>query len=343
MERVQILSTMDVDALLEQNTGDVLVEQEAVDTILDALEGMTVLLDADPISGGPTRLQEKMAKVRNFLSQVQLWHHIVSRSDHSLNRVLLVTNAEFDLREKDLIANDPDVRGAGSSHKDREAMAHYKMRDLLKKKFKLEAAAADTSSLLKAINTKKADLKDTVSRLRDQMSLCKDELTLGRFWGSQVPESDVKIQPHPKLTPKIEQNPDVVLADLLGIDELPSRESFKLVDVAASLEADEALSGDKAEKVESDESSFAVDSEMEDFLAQLHSPLPGDPVSPVSAPEVPMEMPALATLAPTTVAGDAALDLLSMSDLDDFLDTPEVVVPPILASDGLPDDFWDGM
>ena len=122
---------------LEAKEGDSLVDLDAVDFLLNAMEGMSIELDRDPLGGGPTRLQSKLATVRNMLSKLQRWYHIVSRADHTLGRSLLLINTELELRVKDLLANDPEVKKP-TSHRDREAVAHYKLRALFQEKYRLE-------------------------------------------------------------------------------------------------------------------------------------------------------------------------------------------------------------
>jgi hypothetical protein len=57
----------------------------------------------------------------------------------------------------------------------------------------LTVASEDFTAVLSVIKSKRADLKDTEGRLRDQMRLCSEEIGLGGRWGSSVPNAPAVI------------------------------------------------------------------------------------------------------------------------------------------------------
>jgi hypothetical protein len=93
---------------------------------------------------------------------------------------------DFDLGKKSLFANDPETR-AGRSVSDREAIAAGKLRKEVALMNDLTILEGDLAAVLDVVKAKRADLKDTEGRLRDQIRLCHEELGLGHRWGSQVP------------------------------------------------------------------------------------------------------------------------------------------------------------
>ena len=311
-EKLNVLST-DKDS-------DSLIDLDAVDFILESLEGMQVALDVDPLSGGPKRLQGKIAKARNYLSKVQRWWHIVGRADHSLNRKLLLLNVEIQIREDDLLANDPEVqRASQQSIRDREAVAHCKLKDELMEKFRLEQAVHDTTTMLRALSAKRTDLKDTISRLRDQMRLCQDELGLGLKWGSKIPDLDLKVTPHPEMSQAISDDADVVLSDLLGSGDGGSDEDIEVP-------SRDAVEAGTMRRNRNDPPPKPRETKV--------APFPGEEVAAEEPP--PPDAPSEQV--------DGALEALDMDELDSILseeiEAPPETVPPSV-DDGLPDDFWD--
>jgi hypothetical protein len=294
--------------------GKPLVDLEAVTFILEALEGMQVGLDVDPLSGGPKRLQGKIAKARNYLSKVQRWWHIVGRADHTLNRMLLLLNSEIQIREDDLLANDPEVqRAAQQSIRDREAITHCKLKDERMEKFRLEQAVHDTTTMLRALSAKRTDLKDTISRLRDQMRLCQDELSLGMKWGSKVPGLDLTVEAQPEMSRAVSEDADMLINDVLGSGDGASDEDFEVPShETVRHNRNDPPPKPRAEKV---------------------PPFPGEEAeaAPPPAPDA------------TPEQVDGALDALDMDELDTILseeDSPKETTAPSVG-DGLPEDFWD--
>ena len=60
---------------------------------------------------------------------------------------------------------------------------HY----LISEKMKLQCDIAEIDDLMTVVKAKRSDLRDTQSRLRDQIKLCHDEISLGSRWGDKKP------------------------------------------------------------------------------------------------------------------------------------------------------------
>lgn len=160
--------------------------QEEVDRIFTELGELRVELDDDPLVYGPKRLNTKTACVRRMLDRCETLFLDVSRRLQAVRRALRVAEIDLDLAKKDLFANDPETR-SGRSVSDREAIAAGKLNPEIMKVHDLTLAATDLESVLVVIRAKRADLKDTEGRLRDQIRLCSEEIGLGSRWGSKVP------------------------------------------------------------------------------------------------------------------------------------------------------------
>jgi len=158
--------------------------------IFAALSGMEVTLDADPLEYGPKRMNAKIAACRNHLDRCQQMYLQMANDHHALNRAMRSAKVEFDLRLQDLLSNDPETR-AGRSVRDREAIATMKLREHREEMARIESSISDLDAALTVVKAKRDDLKDTLSRIRDQLKLCQEEIGLGGRWGSAPPPGQV--------------------------------------------------------------------------------------------------------------------------------------------------------
>lgn len=152
------------------------------DALYADLSGMQVDLDADPLALGPKRLNQKIAECRAMLSRCERIFLDVSQDLHWYKREHRRAQADFKLEVQGLLTNDPEVR-AGRNVADREAIAATKLRASKEEIDKLGFAVEDLEAVLVVVRTKRADLKDISSRLRDQLKICQEEINLGGRWG----------------------------------------------------------------------------------------------------------------------------------------------------------------
>lgn len=181
--------------------------EEEVNAIYSELIHLSVPLDADPVAFGPKRLNAKTAEVRMMLDRVHRIYLDLSQRHGAVKRQLRKAMANLDLQKKNLFANDPETR-AGRNVADREAIATGKLRAEVEEVNRLQILEADLEALLVVVKAKHADLKDTEARLRDQIRLCGEELSLGGRWGSAVPNA-------PDLDPRVATGVDVKEIDNL--------------------------------------------------------------------------------------------------------------------------------
>jgi len=198
--------------------------QEEADRVFDVLGELSVELDDDPLPFGPKRLNSKTAQIRRMLDRCEKLFLDVSRRLQATRRALRVALTDLDLAKKDLFANDPTTR-AGRSVSDREAIASGKLRDEIMHAHNLNIATEDLEAVMAVIKAKRADLKDTEGRLRDQMRLCSEEIGLGGRWGTKVPYApDIKGSPAQRATGDDVLDLDNLLRDVDGEIKL-SREA----------------------------------------------------------------------------------------------------------------------
>ena len=98
------------------------VDLDYINNVYTTLSKMDLELDPDPIEFGPSKLNNKPAEARKYLSQTEKVFMEVSQNLHKYKRDLLISETQYSLEETKLMANDPHVR-SGRSQQEREALA----------------------------------------------------------------------------------------------------------------------------------------------------------------------------------------------------------------------------
>ena len=165
-------------------TGLPSVTPDYIDGLFTEMEAMNVDLDDDPLEYGPRRLSSKVAEARLHLSRCEQMSLQVGRLLQQYKRAHRALQTDFDLQLQHMLANDPEVR-SGRNVADRNAIATVKLSDLKEQISACEIVIQDLEVINTSIKSKRSDLKDTQSRLRDQMRLCQEEVGLGGRWGDR--------------------------------------------------------------------------------------------------------------------------------------------------------------
>ena len=165
---------------------DPAVASDRIEGLYAALTVMQVDLDGDPLELGPKRLNGKIALCRGMLSQCEKIFLSVAQDLYRYKRSLRSASADFKLKVRELLTNDPEVR-MGRNVTDREAIASNKLRSDAEEIDRLTACVEDLESVVMVVRVKRLDLKDIQGRLKDQLKVCQEEIGLGGRWGSSSP------------------------------------------------------------------------------------------------------------------------------------------------------------
>ena len=203
------------------------VDSSRIDGFYSLLESMHVSLDFDPLEFGPKRLNGKIAECRGILSKCEKVFLEVSHDLHWYKRRHRLAAASKDLRFQDLLANDPDVRHE-KNITDREAVANTKLRSEQEHIDRLHFAVEDLEAVLAVVKTKRADLKDIQGRLKDQLKVCQEEISLGARWGSAL-----RATPRPKQTHTSGDEVDNFMDEILNRQSREISSETEDVDVIA--------------------------------------------------------------------------------------------------------------
>lgn len=157
-----------------------------IDSVYTELADMQMELDNDPIRFGPKRLNSKVADCKKLVSRCTEIEINLATLLAKILRQQRTAEAELELLMQDLLATDPEVR-AGRSVRDREAIANTKMREERSFCRMVTEAGEELKAAITVVKAKKADLKDTQGRLKDQVRLIQEEIALGSQWGTAPP------------------------------------------------------------------------------------------------------------------------------------------------------------
>lgn len=163
------------------------LDPKVIDGYFDEMAEMEVPLDPDPLLFSPTRLTNKISMTRQHLARTQrIWTELSQRQG-ILKRELRGADLELELESDHLMAEDPEV-AAGPSQGVKEAIVKRKLREMVLRVRDIQDALEDVEIVIKVAASKRTDLKDTQTRIRDQIKLCEEELGLhGRTWGERGP------------------------------------------------------------------------------------------------------------------------------------------------------------
>lgn len=166
------------------------IDEDRIRKVYEILKDAHIQLDSDPLSLGPKRFNNKLARTRSLLSRIDSLFLQVSEDIHFFKRQLLKEKTLLEMEKRELLVNDISVR-AGRSAADREAAALIKLRTRVETIHDLEIKYQDLEMLMIAIKAKRTDLKDIQGRMKDQLKIMEHELSLGSRWGNQQPKNTI--------------------------------------------------------------------------------------------------------------------------------------------------------
>lgn len=159
-----------------------LKQDDGLAAIYTQLDTYSVELDDDPLSLGPKRMQSKLSSLRENLNACET---LLLNSTRDLQTARYQHRAKrlgLEMAMKALYASDVTVR-AQKSVSDREATATNLLKDQWLEVQQAEQKVLDLEALYSVVKMKHSSLKDTQSRLREQIKLCDAQIRIGDQWG----------------------------------------------------------------------------------------------------------------------------------------------------------------
>lgn len=166
---------------MSENERSPVVDAEYVSSVFSRLEPMEIVLDEDPLDYGPSRLVSKIKKCRDYLSNIERMALDASLKLHHIKEKHRAATKSYQIAEDRLFDRDPEVR-AGRSIEDRRSLARLKLPAEVGEITRLEQGIEDMEAVLNALKYKQVGLKNVQQQIREQRSLCAEEIGLGRSW-----------------------------------------------------------------------------------------------------------------------------------------------------------------
>lgn len=152
--------------------------------IFEEIKDLKIELIRDPASLGPDYLRENIALCRNYLNKVSYFFQEAMEEDHILNMQLDDLESQYAVEHDEMLVNDNRVKHLPAVE-DREAMVNVllsaRVRDIKRTKREI----TNLKHIEKVIRHRKQELDNTMSTLRLQSSLLRDQLRSGLSYGDE--------------------------------------------------------------------------------------------------------------------------------------------------------------
>ena len=157
---------------------------ERVQAIYTEIMQYEIRLAPDPRSLGPLYLQNTIAECRNCLNAVSRIQLEVHREKQDVTRVLRAQEASYEVSFTEVLSTDERVRRLPSIE-DRKATASVILRESLSNITALKAELQDLDFVDKAVRHRHKELTSTMSEVKLQRALIRDEMESGAMYGDE--------------------------------------------------------------------------------------------------------------------------------------------------------------
>lgn len=190
---------------------------ERIKTIYEELERYVVQLHPDPRTLGPQYLNDQIATTRNYLNAVSRIQLEVHQEKQYLSREIRSHETAYQVSFDEYLANDERVRKLPSIE-DRKATVAVFLRSEKQAIENFKATLQDVEYVEKAVKHRHKELTSTMSEIKLQRSLIRDEIDTGAMYGDERTYGSGS-------TPQRSQGP-------VGMDDLDEEELARLLDDA---------------------------------------------------------------------------------------------------------------
>jgi len=164
------------------------VKLERIQEIYSELEKFVVQLHPDPRSLGPLYLNDLIATTRNHLNAVSRIQLEVHQEKQYLAREIRAHETLLQISSDELLANDERVRRLPSIE-DRKATVAVFLRSERQTIENFKALLQDVEFVEKAVKHRHKELTSTMSEIKLQRSLIRDEIDTGAMYGDERTQS----------------------------------------------------------------------------------------------------------------------------------------------------------
>lgn len=150
--------------------------------IFDEIKDLRIELLRDPASLGADYLREQIALCRNYLNKVSYYLQETLEETHILNMHLDELESQFQVEHDEMLANDNRVKHLPAVE-DREAMINVLQSERVREIKRAKREITNLKHIEKVIRHRKQELDNTMSTLRLQTSLLRDQIRSGLSYG----------------------------------------------------------------------------------------------------------------------------------------------------------------
>jgi hypothetical protein len=163
------------------------MEIEAIEKIFARLEELVIDLPQDPLELGPDYLREQISICRGYLNETSQYLQRILGERSLLTMKLEAKEAEYQIKADELLTQDPRVKVLPSLT-DRQAMISNILLTDKREIVSLRLELQGSGHVEKVVRLRHKELDNTMSAIRLQRSLLKDQLRTGSFYGDESPE-----------------------------------------------------------------------------------------------------------------------------------------------------------
>ena len=157
---------------------------ERVQQIYAEIEKYHITLASDPASLGPKYLHEQIATCRDYINNVSKFLMEVHRERQNLTAEIHTTETVLAMESDNLRATDDRIRNLPHD-KDRSAAVNLLLRTQVQKLADKKAQLKDLEFVEAAVRHRHKELRDTMSEIKLQRSLIRDEIDTKSFYGGE--------------------------------------------------------------------------------------------------------------------------------------------------------------
>ncbi len=160
------------------------MKDDRIQKIYDELDKYVISLASDPTAFGPRYLQDQIATCRNYINSVTQLLLEIHRDKHNFAHELTAEEDVYAIESNDILDSDARVQKLPSID-DRKAAISVLLRERASTISSLRRHIQDLEYVEKAVKHRHRELKDTMSEIKLQRSLLRDELDTGSFYGDE--------------------------------------------------------------------------------------------------------------------------------------------------------------
>lgn len=157
---------------------------DRIRAIYEEIGKYTITLHSDPRSLGPLYLQNIISETRNYLNAVGRIQLEVHRERQDVSRNLRAFETAYDVRFAEILSQDERVARLPSIE-DRTKTVQFMLREDLNRVAALKAELQDLDFVEKAVKYQHRELTSTMTEIKLQRSLIRDEMESGAMYGDE--------------------------------------------------------------------------------------------------------------------------------------------------------------